>query len=147
MVVGLDLHPQLLQLDHHLRAQIVEAVGGRHREVALLVPWLVAEVGAFITRGVPLPLHRVDGVEAALGGLLITNVVEDEELGLGAEVGGVSEAEGAEVALRLLCDVAGVAGVGLLGDGIDDVADHAEGRLGAEGVHPDRTGVRDDQHV
>ncbi len=42
-----------LHLQNDLGAQILELIGRRHREVALFVPQLVAEVGLFVPPGVP----------------------------------------------------------------------------------------------
>ncbi len=79
--------------------------------------------------------------------LIEAHVVEDEELGLGAEISSVGDSRRAQVHLRLAGDVAGIAVIALLGDGIDDVGDHHQsGRFG-EGIHHVGGGIGDQQHV
>ena len=62
VVLQLDLDAHLLEGQHHLGAQVLEVVGGREGEVALLVADLVAEVRALFAAGVPCALDRVDVV-------------------------------------------------------------------------------------
>ena len=78
---------------------------------------------------------------------VVADVVEDEELGLGAEVGGVGDAGRLEIGLGLARDVARVARIVGAGDRIGDVADHGERGLLGEGIHHRGVGVGDDQHV
>ena len=66
-------------------------VGGRHREIAFLVARTVSLVVLLAAR-IPAPFFRVDEVKAVLLALIEAHVVEDKELGLGAEVSGVSQA-------------------------------------------------------
>ena len=102
--------PEPLHGEDHLGAQVLEVVRRRDREVALLVAGLVAEVRVLVAAGVPVPLDRVDLVEGRVLVLLEADVVEDEELGLGTEVGGVGDARSsAGSASALLGDVARVA--------------------------------------
>ena len=122
-------------------------VGRRRREVALLGARLVAEVRALVGAGVPLPLDGVDPVEAAVRRGLEAHVVEDEELRLGAEVGGVGDAGGEEVLLRLLGDVARVAAVALAGDGVGHVAVHHQRLPAPERVEVGGVGIGDQHHV
>src|SRR5262249_37414329 len=82
---------------------------------------------------VPLPLGRVDVVEALVLILGVADVVENEELGFRAEVGDVADAGGLQVGFGFAGDVARVAGVVFLGDRIDDVADQRQRRLGVNG--------------
>src|SRR5438445_402742 len=56
VVVHLDADADRLERQHHVRPDILELVHRRHREVALLVAWLVAEVrllGCALLAGVP----------------------------------------------------------------------------------------------
>src|SRR5262249_12710499 len=159
VVVLLDPVAELLQLTHHLGADVLLGVGRLDREVPLLVARLVAEVpalddlaGAVVHRvalaaGVPLPLGGVDQVEAGVLVLLVAHLVEDEELGLGTEVGDVANAGRVEIGLGLARDVARVARVVLLRDRVDDVADEAEGGNRREGVHHGGRGIGHDEHV
>ena len=67
VVLDLDLDAEPLELQHHLRPQVLVVVHRRDREVALLVPRLVAEVRALVARGVPRRLDRVDLMERRCG--------------------------------------------------------------------------------
>ena len=99
VVVDLDLDAHALERERHPAAQVVQRVERGHGEVALLRAVAVAEVAgdgvavaAEALARVPEALGRVDLVEAAVGLLAVGDVVEDVELGLGAEVGGVGDA-------------------------------------------------------
>ena len=133
----------------HLPAQVglrVEGGGGR---VALLGRDFVAEVRALVTPAVPVRLDGVHVVERRVLGLLVAHVVEDEELGLGAEVRLVGDARGAQVLLRLVADVPRVARVRRARDRVRDLADHRQRRDVAGGgrVVDRRVQVRHQQHV
>jgi hypothetical protein len=66
----------------------------------------------------------VDSKKYPVRRVVVADVVEDEELRLGADVDGVGEPVWSDVLLGLLGDVARVAAVGLAGDRVDhDVAD------------------------
>ncbi len=147
VVLRLDLEAHQRHHADHLVAQVVQGVGGRHREVPLLVTRLVPEVRLLVAPGVPRAFLGVDEVVAVVGSRGIADVVEDEELRLGAEERRVGDPGGLEVRLGLPRDVARVAGVALLRDRVDDVADQRQGRPGDERVHDGRVGVGDDQHV
>ncbi len=108
---------------HHLAAQILIVIGGRHREVAFLVARPVAQV-VLLAAGVPAALFGVDEIEAGVLVLIEADVIENEELGFRAEVGRVADAAVLQVQLGLLGDPARIALVVLLGDGIDHVAEH-----------------------
>ncbi len=78
--------------------------------------------------GVPEALDRIDRVEAGVVGDVVADVVEDEELRLWTDVGGVADAGDLEVRLGALGDAARIAVVALAGDRIVDVADDVHGR-------------------
>jgi len=85
MVLLLDPDADLLHLQHHLSADILQRVGGRYGEIALLITRLVAQIAAVLT-AVPRAFFRFDEVVA---GVLIgveADAVKDEELRLGAEI-------------------------------------------------------------
>jgi hypothetical protein len=150
VVVDLDLHPHALQVQDHLRAQVLVVVRGRHREVALLVAGPVAEVrvlGRAHAPTVPGPRFGVDVVEAEVVALVEAHVVEDEELELGADVDGVGEPGALHVGLGLLGHVAGIAAVVGARDRVLHVADQHECGHRGKGVHLRRRGVREEQHV
>ena len=119
----------------HLVAQVGVVVDRRDREVAALVAGLVAAVAALlVATGVPGALDGVDVVVALVLVRLEADVVEDVELGLGAEEGGVGDAGGGQVGLGLGGDVARVAAVRLVGERVDDREVHRQRLRRAERV-------------
>src|SRR5207237_8981435 len=88
VVVDLDLDARLLQLQHDFAAQVLQLIHRRDREVALLEPRAITEVGGAIARAVPDALVGIDLVKA--GALVLTEAdrVEDVELDFRTEVGG-----------------------------------------------------------
>ena len=103
VVVHLDLDAHLLHREAHRRADVLQRVDRRHREVAALDRGAVAHVAALELLGArPRGLAREDLAVAArhVDGPL--DRVEHEELGLGTEVRGVAEAGGLEVDLGAL---------------------------------------------
>ena len=147
VVLDLDLDAHLLEGEHHLGPQVLEVVGRREGEVALLVADLVAEVGLLVAGGVPGALDRVDAVARRVVVLVVAHVVEDEELGLGADVAGVGDAGRPQVLGRLARHVAGIAAVGLAGERVVDEAVDRQRLPGAEGVDERGVGVGDQDHV
>ena len=147
MVLRLDQHADALQRHHHLAAQILLAVGRRHREVAFLVARLVAEVGILLATRVPAPLFGVDVVVALVLVLVEADVVEDEEFRFRTDIDRVGEAGRAQIRFRLARDVARVTRVVLAGNGIADVADHDQRLAGQERIDETGLGNRLDQHV
>ena len=147
VVVDLDGNADFYHLQDHLAADVLEGVMRWYREVAFLEAGLVAQVGVLLAAAVPLALDGVNVVVGAVLRLVEADVVEDEELQLGAPVGGVGDAGGAQVLLRLLGDVARVAAVGLLGEGVEDVAGNGEGGYGAGGIDAGGGGIRNEDHV
>ena len=79
--------------------------------------------------------------------LVVTDVIEDEEFEFRAPVGSVCETGGLEVRFRLLGDSSRIAGVGISGHRVDDVAEDAEGRHFASGIDARGSGVRNEDHV
>ncbi len=111
----------------HLRAQIGEVVGRGYGEVTALEPGLVAEVPAVLLTGrVPGCFDGVDSVHGTVRAVVIANVVEDVELGLRAEVGGVRETRAPQVGFGFFRRVAWIAGVLLLCDRVVDEEGHRE---------------------
>ncbi len=148
MVLALDRETGVDQFAAHLGAQVGVVVGRRHREVATLVAHLVAAVAALLgATGVPDARLGVDVVVARVLVGLEPDVVEDVELGLGAEVDRVGDAAARQVGLGLLRDVARVAAVGLAGQRVVDEESQVQRLLGAERVKDGRRGVGQQQHV
>ncbi len=100
VVVRLDDDPEILHLQDHLAADVLLGVGRRDREVAFLEARLVAEVRSLVAPAVPLALDRVDEVVALVGSGRVAHVVEDEELGLRTDVGGVGDPRELQVVRR-----------------------------------------------
>ena len=65
-------------------------IGRRNREIAFLVARPVAEI-VVLAPGVPAAFFGIDEVEPGVLVLIEADVVEDEELGFGAEERGVGE--------------------------------------------------------
>ncbi len=147
VVMRLDDDADLLHLGDHLAAQIVVGIGGAHRKVAALEARLVAEVRLFDPRRVPGALRRIDLVVAAMLVLLVADLVEDEELGLGADVAGVGNAGLLQVRLGLARHVARIAAELLPGNRVDHVRNDADRRLGEERIDRGGRGIGHRQHV
>ena len=121
-MLALDAHPQLFHDQAHLGADVLLRVGRRHREIAFLVPDLVAQVGHLVPARVPNRFLRIDAVKGAVALRVKLHVVEDEELGFRAEDGRVSDAGAGQIFFGPLGDAARVARVGFLGAGFGDGA-------------------------
>jgi hypothetical protein len=148
VVRTLEREPGLDELEGDVVTQVGGLVDRAHREVAALVRGLVGEVAAlFLTAGVPRGLLGVDLVEALAGGDRVADVVEDVELRLGGEEGGVGDAGRGQVLLGLLGDLTRVLRVDLAGARVVDVEEHDERARLAERVDVRRRDVGDELHV
>ncbi len=147
MVLDLDLDAESLHGQDHLGAQVLVLVHGRDREVALLVPGLVAEVLAPSSRPVFQLLRSSRPNARRVLVVVEPDVVEDEELRLRPEVGRVGEAGRHQVVLRLLRHVARVAGVRLEGDRVVHEAVDVERLVLAERIDDGRVRVGHEDHV
>ena len=107
--MDLDRDAAVDERPDHLRAQVLELVGRRDREVALLVTRPMGEVGGPVLARVPDPLVGVDVVITEVLSLIETKRVEDVELDLRAPERRVRDPGGRKELLCLLGDVAGVA--------------------------------------
>ncbi len=146
VVRPLDDETGALELDDDLVAEVAEVVVRRDREVAALVLHLVAAV-VELRAAVPRAGLGVDVVEARVGVGLEPHVVEDVELRLGGEVGGVADPGRLQVGLRLAGDVARVAAVGLAGERVVDEEVDDERLAGPERVEVRRRRVGEQRHV
>ena len=147
VMLSFDGDADVLHDQHHLAAQVLQRIGGRHREVPFLVTGLVAQVGLLVPAGVPAPLLGVDVVEARVLVLVEADVVEHEELRLRPEEGRVAQARGRQVGHRLARDVARVARIVLTRDRIADVADEYQRLASHERIDEAGRRIRHDQHV
>ena len=132
-------------------AQVDVLIGGGDREVAALGADLVAAVGAAvgleILSGVPPPGCRVHLVERAVDVGVEFHRIEDVELGLRAEVGGVRDAGADEVVLGLAGDVAWIARVQLEGERVVHEEVHVQRPGFAERIDGRGFRVGKQQHV
>ena len=132
----------------HLGPEIMGGIDRRHREIAALDRRPVPDV-AFL-QDAPGNVRAFVGfelIDAAVHRHFEAYVVEDEELGLGPEIGDVADAGRGQVSLGLVGDRARVAVVGLAGGRLHDVADQDHRRLRRERVHGCRRRVGDQRHV
>jgi len=148
VVVLVHLHADALHGRQHLRAQVLRVVDRVDREIAALDARAMAAV-ALLERGVGVPraVDRVDLVGHLVHRHRKADVVEDEELGLGAEEGGIADPGGLEIGLGLLGGRARVAAVGLAGVGLDHRAMHAQRLFGVERIDIGRIDIRHQLHV
>ena len=147
----LHLDAGLHEREHDLRADVLQRVVRRKREVAFLVARLVTEIAAaeraFVTTGVPLALGGFDVVEAAVRVLAEADGVEDEELEFRTEVAGVCDPARGQMDFRLARNVARVPRVRLTQNRIDHVADERQRGPLAEGIDERRRAIGLEQHV
>ena len=148
VVVLLDGQAHLAHAGQHLGPQVALAVNRRHGEVAALDAGPVAHVAFGVVLEVGAgAFDAVDGDAAGVGADAEADAVEDEELGFRAHHHGVADAAAFHVGLRLLRRAARVAGIGLPGARLEDVAEQDQARLGGEGVHDRRGRVGHQDHV
>ena len=128
VVVHFDRDTDLLHLDDHLAADVLQRVVRRDGEVAFLEARLIAQVRVFLATGVPRTLDAVDVVVAGVLVLAEADVVEDEELQLRADEDGVgfSDAARLNVLFRLAGNKPGIASVRLPAQRVHDVADEGQ---------------------
>ena len=63
-----------------------------YREIALFVPWFIAQVRILLPSGIPGCLNGVDVVKATMLILIKPDVIKDEKLHFGTPVTGISDA-------------------------------------------------------
>src|SRR5690606_26559814 len=127
---------------------VLRAVDRSDREVAALGARPVGKVAALeLGAGVGRQFDVVDLVARAGIAVLEADVVEHEELGLGADVDRVADAGRLEIGLGALRGGARVTPVELADRRLDDVAVDDHHRRGAEGIDPHCVEVRLEDHV
>ena len=92
-------------------------------------------------------LDGVDLVEGAAHVVAEAHLVEDEELGLGSERCRVRDAGGLEVCLGLRGDLAGITGVRLVGERVDNREGDVERLVLAERVDEGGLDIRNELHI
>ena len=108
---------------------------------------MVLPCARIILAAVPLAFFAVEVEVAAVGRLVEADVVEDEELGFGADEAGVGHAGALQVVDRLAGDVARIARVVFARDRVLHVADHAERGDHGERIDERGVGLRQEEHV
>ena len=146
VMVLFDLHAALLHLQDHFRADVLLRVGRRHGKVAFLGADFSAQVDAFLAH-VPHAFFGVDEVVPAVIRLVVAGLIENEELGFRPPEGLIADLRALQVLLGFLRDVPRIAIIGLTGDRIHHVADQAQGRHGAKGIHAGSRRIRHHEHV
>ena len=132
---------------HHLVADVHQLVRRRHREIAFLVPQLVAQIRLLVPAPVPLALDAVDVVEALVRFLVEADVVKNEELRLRPQIRRVGNARALQIVRRLTGHVPRIARIVFPRDRILDVADDRQRRDRGERIDERRVRLRHDQHV
>ena len=149
VVMYFHRYAQRFQGQHHGRADVMQAVDRRDREIAALDGWPVA-AGAhavvFLT-GAPGGFVRVD-LQIAAGHVDGPfDAIENEKFGFRAKKGGIAQAGGLQVGFSTLGDGARVAVVAAAIGGIDYVTGQDQRGFVVEGVDVGRVGVRHHDHV
>ena len=144
VVVELARDAEPLEREHHRRAEVVQRVVRRGREVALLLADRVPEPRL---AGVPVALGGVECVVRVVRAEVVGDLVEDEELALGPHVGGVGDARLVEIGLGPLGHAARVALVLLVGERVGDLADQRERGCLGERVENRARRIGHQQHV
>ncbi len=148
VVMDLDVDPDLLQVDHHLAAEVLVLVHGGQGEVALLVARPVPQVLAtHLGARVPDPFGGVHVVVALVLVLVEPDRVEDVELGLGTPVADVRDARLLQVELGLAGHVARVTAVHLARDRVLHEAVDVQRGVLRERIHVRGVRVGHQQHV
>ena len=80
-------------------------------------------------------------------GVLVTDVIENEEFRFRAEIRGIRVSQCLHKGFRLLRNVARITGVGAIVNRIFDITGKDEGRRFEERINEGRRRVRNDQHV
>ncbi len=146
MHLHLDAH--LFHREAHRGADVLQRVDRRHREVAALHRRTMAHVAALeLLARRPRGLLREHLAVAARHVDVPLDGVEDEELGLGAEVARVAEAGRLEVRLGALGERARIALVALAVRRLDHVARDEQRRLVHERIDVGGARIRHQQHV
>ena len=135
VVMLVDLHADPLHRREHLRADVLRAVDRGQGEVAALDARTMAHVAHLeLGVGVPGRVRRVDLEAHLVHRVREADVVEQEELGFGSEIGRVADAARRQIGFRLLGRPARIAVVGLVGVGLEHRAMQAERLLRVERI-------------
>ena len=148
VVEHFDRDAGFFQRQHHGGADVLQAVDRGHGEVAALHAGTVAGVAGleFFSRR-PGRFFGIDFHAAARHVVVPGDGIENEELGFGAEVGGVGDAGRLQIGFGAPGHRTRVALVALAVGRLDHVAGQDQRGLVKEGVHVGRIGIGFQQHV
>jgi hypothetical protein len=148
VVMHFDLDAQAFEREADRRADVLQRIDRGHGKIAALDRGPVPHVAAFELLGRrPRRLAREDLAVAARHVDRPLDRVENEELGLRAEVRDVAQAGRLEIGLGALGERAGVALVTFAVGRLDDIAGEEQRRLLQERIEVRRRGVGHQQHV
>ena len=148
MVMLLDLDAHLGHGAEHFGAHVLHRILRRHREVAALGADAVTEIAAFILGvGVDRQFRRVQLEAGVVGGGLVADVVEHEELGFRSDEHGIADAHRLHHRLGLPGHAARIPVVGLAGGRLQHVAGDDHGGFGEERVDCRGDGIGHQAHV
>ena len=148
VVMNFDRHAHLLKDQTHGRADILQRIDRRHREIAALHARPMTDVAVIEYLGrVPRAFVGIDVKERTLHFHAPTHIVEDEEFRFRAKERGITHAGRFEVSLGALGDRTRAADVTLAGRRFDDIAADDEGFLFEERIHDGGGWVRHEDHV
>ncbi len=147
MVVHLAIDASVHEPQDALGPEVLQGVDRRDGEVSLLVPGAVTQVGSSVPARVPDALLRIDVVVSRVLVLVEADGVENEELQLRSEEGGVCDAGLLEIGLGLLTDVAWVPLETAPGHWICHIAHDAQGGDLANRVHDRGVRVWHEEHI
>ena len=108
MVLTLGVDSKGFQGQKHLGTHILKLIRGRDRKVTFFVAWFVSKVGALVPASIPDALYGIHLIEASIACVVIAYVIKDEELGLWAKEGSVSNTCALKICLCLFGNVSGV---------------------------------------
>ncbi len=111
MVLTFRAHTNLLQRQDHLGTDVLLRIRRGHREIALFVSGLVAEVRVLDPSRVPLTLDGIDVVVAVVNRAVEADIVKDEKLSFRADPGHIADPCELQILFGLLSDVSGIASI------------------------------------
>src|SRR5678815_2104855 len=96
---------------------------------------------------VPGAFFGIDMIEAAVTGLIVSDLIEDEEFRFRSPIGRIADLRALKIFLRLLRDEPWIAFVGLARNRIEHVTDKTQRGHGTEGVERSRIRIRHHQQI
>ncbi len=148
VVEHFDRDADLFEGQHHGGTDVLQGIDRRNREVAALDAGTVAGVAGFgLLLGGPGGFFGTQGHVATGHVGMPGHGIENEEFGLGTEVGGVADAGGLEIGFCAARNGTRVAVIAFAVGRLDDVAGQHQGGLVEERVHEGGVRIGFQQHV